>query len=196
MNLKEQLLNIGLTDETAQKVIIVVGESYIPKLQFDEISEENKTLKQSITDRDKQLEDLKKVSGDNEELKKQIETLQKLNAEQKKTHEAEINQMRLDNAIDTALTAAGAKNNKAVKSLLNMDKVKLGEDGKLSGLDDQLEALQKSDGYMFAENQPPTFRGFQPGASSDMNPSTDIDVSEMTYSQLNAYMAANPGVKL
>ena len=32
-----------------------------------------------------------------------------------------------------------------------MDKVQLGDDGKLSGLDDQLTGLKESDGYLFGD---------------------------------------------
>ena len=71
---KEDLISLGLSDEQAQKVMGAF-EGYVEKTRFDEVSEENKTLKASVADRDKQLETLKKSSGDNAELKKQIETL-------------------------------------------------------------------------------------------------------------------------
>lgn len=196
MKLKEQLIGMGLTEEQAKKVIDeIVDGNYVPKSRFNEVNEENKTLKQSVADRDKQLEDLKKSSGDNAELKKQIETLQKQNADQKKAHDAEMVQLKLDNAVDAALTAAGAKNAKAVKALFDMSKVKLGEDGKLTGWDEQLSAVQKSDAYLFEVKQQ-KFKGFQPGASGDVKPGTEVDTSKMTYSELAAYMAANPDVKI
>lgn len=198
--LKEQLMKLGLTEEQAQKVIDeVVDGNFVPKTRFNEINEENKALKQSMADRDKQLDELKKSSGDNAELKKQIEALQQQNTEQAAAHKAEMDQLRLDNAIDAALSAAGAKNSKAVKALLDTGKVKLGEDGKLTGLDEQLKEIQKTDAYLFAEKQQgqqATFKGFQPGASGDMKPGTKVDTSKMTYSELAAYMAANPDTKI
>ena len=121
---KEDLIAMGLTEEQAKKVMDSLDGNYVTKTRFNEVNEENKTLKKSVSDRDKQLEDLKKSSGDNEELKKQIETLQQENANQKKAHEAEMTQLRLDNAIDAALTAGGAKNIKAVRALLDTSKVK------------------------------------------------------------------------
>ena len=50
----------------------------------------------------------------------------------------------------------------------------MGEDGKLSGFDEQIEALKKSDGYMFdvQEQTQQQFTGFQPGASSTVPNST------------------------
>lgn len=192
MKLKEQLIGMGLTEEQAKKVIDeIVDGNYVPKSRFNEVNEENKTLKQSVADRDKQLDDLKKSSGDNAELKKQIETLQKQNADQKKAHDEEMAQLKLDNAVDAALTASGAKNAKAVKALCDMSKVKLGDDGKLTGLDEQLSAVQKSDAYLFEVKQQ-KFKGFQPGASGDVKPGIKVDMSKMTYDELAYYIENNP----
>ena len=194
---KEDLIAMGLTEEQAKKVLESLDGNFVTKTRFNEVNEENKALKQSVADRDKQLEDLKKSGGDNAELKKQIEALQQQNSEQKKAHEAELSRLKLDNAIDSALAAAGAKNAKAVKALLDVSKVKLGDDGKLTGWEEQLAAVQKSDSYLFAEQaKQPVFKGFQPGAAGDIKPGTEVDTSKMTYSELAAFMAANPDVKL
>lgn len=191
---KEDLIAMGLTEEQAKKVMDSLDGNFVTKARFNEVNEENKTLKQSVADRDKQLEDLKKSSGDNAELKKQIEALQQQNADQKKAHDAEMAQLKLDNAIDAALTAAGAKNAKAVKALLDTSKVKLGEDGKLTGWDEQLTAVQKSDSYLFNAKQPANkgIKGFNPGKSDDMKPGTKVDMSKMSLEELTAYIEANP----
>jgi len=191
---KEEFTALGISEELAAKAeaasLKELG-SYVEKSKHDEVVEENKTLKTQVADRDKQLEILKASAGDNEELKKQIETMKQQNADQEKAHKAEMAQLRLDNAIDAALTAAGAKNGKAVKALIDVSKVKLGEDGKLTGWDDQIKAVQKSDGYLF-NLQKNNFRGFQPGASGDEKPGTKVDMSKMTYEELAAYIEANP----
>lgn len=192
---KAELIALGISEELAAKAEKASQEelkAYVEKSKYDEAVEENKTLKTQVTDRDKQLETLKASAGDNEELKKQIETMKQQNADQEKAHKAELAQLRLDNAIDTALTAAGARNTKAVKALLDVSKVKLGEDGKLSGWDEQLAAVRKSDAYLFAEKQKTNFRGFNPGASGDVKPDTNVDMSKMSYEELAAYMESNP----
>lgn len=195
---KEDLIAMGLTEDQAKKVMDSLDGNFVTKARFNEVNEENKTLKQSVADRDKQLEDLKKSSGDNAELKKQIETLQQQNADQKKAHDAEMAQLKLDNAIDAALTAAGAKNIKAVRAMIDTSKMKLGEDGTVEGLPDAIKAVQKSDSYMFntVQQKQQTFKGFQPGASGEVKPGTKVDTSKMTYSELAAYMAANPDAKI
>lgn len=172
---KESLMEMGLTEDQAKKVMGEIDGNFVTKVRFNEVNEENKTLKKSVSDRDKQLEDLKKSSGDNATLQQQISDLQKQNADQQKTHDEELAKLKVDNAVEIALSGAKAKNGKAVKAMLDMSKVKLGEDGKLSGLDEQLEALKKSDGYMFdvqEQTQQQQFTGFQPGASSTVPNST------------------------
>lgn len=192
---KEEFVALGISEELAAKAEAASLKElggYVEKSKHDEVVEENKTLKKSVSDRDKQLDDLKAASGDNEELKKQIETMKQQNADQEKAHKAELAGLRLDNAVDTALTAAGSKNNKAVKALLDLSKVKQGEDGTVTGLDDQLKAVQKSDAYLFNTKQQNNFRGFNPGASGDNKPGTKVDMSKMTYEELAAYIENNP----
>ena len=192
---KVEFIALGITEELAakaEKASLEELKGYVEKSKHDEVVEENKTLKTSVSDRDKQLETLKASAGDNEELKKQIETMKQQNAEQEKAHKAELAQLKLDNAIENALTVAGAKNSKAVKALLDVSKVKLGEDGKLIGWDDQIKAIQKSDAYLFNMQQKNTFKGFQPGASSDNKPGTNVDMSKMTYEELAADIESNP----
>lgn len=193
---KEEFTALGISEELATKAEKASQkelEGYVTKEQFDTVNAENKNLKQSVSDRDKQLDTLKKASGDNEDLKKQIEEMKQQNKEQAEAHKAEIAQIKLDNAMDAALMAAGAKNTKAVKALLDVSKVKLGDDGKLTEWEDQLKAVQKSDAYLFEDKQSNRkFKGFQPGASGDTKPGTNVDLSKMSYEELTAYMEANP----
>lgn len=173
---KEDLIAMGLTEEQAKKVMDSLDGNFVTKTRFNEINEENKTLKKSVSDRDKQFDDLKKSSGDNAELQKQIADLQKVNADQVKTHETELKQLKIDNAVEQALTGAKAKNIKAVKALLDLEGVKLGEDGSVLGLKEQIEKLTSGDDtkFMFdaADTTQQQFKGFQPGASSTVPNST------------------------
>lgn len=191
---KEKLIAMGLTEEQAGKVMESLNGNFVTKARFNEINEENKTLRQSVSDRDKQLDGLKAAGSDNADLKKQIEALQQQNAEREKSHKEELERLKLENAIDAALAAAGAKNVKAAKALLDASKIKLGEDGRLSGWEDQINEMQKSDSYLFADKREAgfQFRGFSPGASSDMKLSVNVDMSKMSYEELAAYIEGNP----
>jgi chemotaxis protein histidine kinase CheA len=153
--LKELLKKAGIEEGKLEGVIADISKElpkyFIPKDKYNEAAEAKKKLEADIQERDKQLEELKKAAGSNEELKKQIETLQAENKKAGEEWQAKVAQMQLDFAIEKALAAAKAKNPKAVKALLDLEKVKLDGD-KLLGLDDQLKELQKSDAYLFGES--------------------------------------------
>jgi myosin heavy subunit len=186
---QEELKALGLSDEQAAGVIGLYKEkldnSFIPKSRFNEVNEENKRLKGTISERDKQLEELSKSSGDIDQLKQQIADLQADNAKAVKEHEAQIKQMKLDNAVEAALLSAGAKNIKAVRSLLDEKSLKLTEGG-VDGLDAAIKAVQTSDPYLFKETEtkPQGFTGFEPKGNGKAEP----DINTMTYSE---FMAAN-----
>ena len=67
-----------------------------------------------------------------------------------------------------ALTGAKGKNPKAIKALLDMDKIKLDEEG-LKGLEDQLASLKTNESYLFETEtkiEQPAMQGFQPTAGN------------------------------
>lgn len=190
------ILADAYSDDIDTKISAEIGKSFVAKADFNATNEAKKKLEATIAQRDAQLDELKKSSGNDADLKKQIEQLQKQNAEQKKTHDAELAQLKLDSAVDAALTAAGAKNSKTVRALLDMAEVAFDKSGKLSGLDEQLKSIKETDGYLFSEQTGQQFKGFQPGASGDTKPDIKVDFSKMTYSEMAAYLAANPEAKL
>lgn len=153
--LKEILKKAGIEEGKLDSVIGDINKElpkyFIPKDKYNEVAEAKKKLEADIQERDKQLEQLKNAAGNSEELKVQIEQLQAENKKAAEEWQAKMSQMQLDFAIDKALTAAKAKNAKAVKALLDMENVKLDGD-KLLGLDDQLKAIKESDAYLFGES--------------------------------------------
>jgi len=199
---RKELEDLGLTKEQADAVIKINGADIenakeVASAEVEPLNDEIKKLQNQIKDRDKQLEDLKKAAGDNEDLQKQIETLQSDNAAAKKAHDAEVQQLRLDFATEKALTGAKAKNITAVKALLDLEDAKFDKDGNVKGLSEQIEKLQKADDTKFLfdlEEQPQTqqFKGFQPGQSADVKPQGEVDFSKMTYDEVVAYTESNP----
>ena len=175
---KEDLMKIEcMTDDLATKIAEVSAEElkgYIPKTRFDEVNEAKKNAEALVKERDKQLEDVKKSTGDNEELKKQIEQLQEDNKAAKQKYEADIRQMQIDNAVQAALKDAGAKNVTATMALLTgLDKAELAEDGTVKGLSEQIQSLQKSESYLFnIKNEPPKASGATPANSGPVVPGT------------------------
>lgn len=156
---------LGLDKDTVDRIMEENGRDIEnAKGELTSLTAERDRYRNDLADRDRQLEDLRKSSGDNAQLQQQIKDLQKANSDQQTQHAEEIAQMKLDSAIDRALSGAKARNNTAVKALLDMEKIKLADDGKLSGFDEQIESLRKDSGYMFETVQQPSFTGFQPGS--------------------------------
>ena len=157
-------------------------KSFIPKARFDEVNNEKKKLELDVRDRDGQLETLKNSSGDVNELKKQIETLQNDNKTKDEAHAAEIKKLKTDNAVKSALVNAKAKNEVAVMALLkDLDKAEFNDDGTIKGLDEQITAIKKSDAYLFetTETKKTQVKGAVVGEP------TDPDTKGLTKEQFN-----------
>ena len=152
---RQELEDLGLDKEQADKVLSINKADV--EDAGKEVQTENANLKKQVKERDKQLEDLKASAGDNEELKKQIKQLQEDNKTQAAAHEKELTQLKIDTAVDKALTESGAKNNKAVRALLNLDDAALSDDGLVKGLSEQIDKLKADDGskFLFSESEQP-----------------------------------------
>lgn len=206
---RKQLEDLGLTKEQADSVMKINGDDIenaksTGATEIKNLQTEVDGLKTQVGDRDKQLETLKASAGDNADLKKQIEDLQTENATAKANHESELNQLKIDFAVEKALTGAKAKNIKAVKALLELDDAKLDKDGNVKGLAEQIEKLTSGDDTKFLfeaqkqTKQQQNFKGFQPGASGEQKPGEGekVDFSKMSYDELTAYMEANPDAQI
>ena len=133
-------------DEELNKLL---PESWIPKNKFNELNDAKKLADDQLKQANDQLKDLEKNASLTDEQKKQLTDLQAKMDEQKQNYEKELMTLRKNHAIDTALGSAKAKNAKAVRALLDESKIVLGEDGSVSGLKEQLEAVQKDNDYLF-----------------------------------------------
>lgn len=199
---KEDFVKLGIDEALAAKAEAASQEElkgFIPKARFDEVNNEKKKLELDVRDRDGQLETLKNSTGDVEAMKQQIATLQADNKAKDEAHAAEIKQLKVDTAIETALTGAKAKNNTAVKALLkDLDKAELADDGTIKGLAEQIEALQKSDSYLFdaKDSKQKQVKGAKPGESGNEDGDHGVDTSKMTYSELTAYLAEHPDAQI
>lgn len=168
---KEKLLEWGLTEEQATKVMEGLNGSFVTKSRFNEVNTELTNAKNTIKERDTQLETLKKSTGDTNALQDQITQLQTDNANQKKAHEAELKALKISNAVDMALTGAKAKNNTAVKALMAdfLAKAELAEDGTVKGLDAEVKKLVegKETAFLFEKSTGTKFKGAKSAEKGD-----------------------------
>lgn len=185
---KEQLLNLGLTEEQAGKVLEAL-KGWVPSSRFNEVNEAKKNAEQQLQERDKQLADFKKSLEGNADLNARIEALQAENKAAKEKYEQELNSFKVSNALDLALTQHGAKNLKAAKALIDVDKIKLSGD-KVEGIEEQINALLKSDDSKFLfdvkENKQDAPKGMRAGegvAPSDRKPMSLYDAIAQKFGQ-------------
>ena len=198
---KEKLLEWGLTEEQATKVMEGLNGSFVTKARFNEVNTELTTAKNTIKERDTQLETLKKASGDTKALQDQITQLQADNKKKDTDHAAELKNLKISNAVELALTGAKAKNNTAVKALLAdfIGKAELADDGTVKGLDDEIGKLTKGEdtAFLFDTSGKAKFKGAKAAEKSDPhNQPTGDDLSKMSYDELCKYMEENPDAVL
>ena len=139
---KEKLVELGLTEELATKVLSEFGDKWIPKSRFDEVNNEMKKYRDAVTERDGKIEALTKSTADAEALKSQLK-------EADESYKAELHRLKVEMAVDKALGEAKCKNIKATKSLLDLANADFNDDGTVKGLKKQIEGLLADDSSKF-----------------------------------------------
>jgi hypothetical protein len=171
---KEELIALGLSEDLAVKVAAASEKEfkdYVTKERFNEVNEAKKSLEVQVSDRDKQLETLKKSTGDVEGLKKQIGELQTANKTSATEYETKLKDLQFTNAIKLAI-ADKAQDVDLVAGLFDKSKLILGDDGKITGLDEQLKTLQEGKTFLFkpAAGKPGYVPNAGAGGSTGKNP--------------------------
>lgn len=116
------------------ELVNAAGGAYVPKSELDEANEKLKTAEDDA----------------------------KANAEKYKDFDAQLQAVKDDGAnalsaykrdveISRKLTEANVRDEVSVRAHLDLESVTLGDDGKLTGLDDQLTGLKTSKPYLFGE---------------------------------------------
>ena len=137
----KKILGDSCTDEIAANLQAEIEKEYVAKTDHE-------ALQNQLAERDRQLGELSKT--DPGKLQEEIARLQNENAASAEKHAADIAALKLSSAIESRLLKEGAVNTKAVKALLDCEKISLGEDGSITGLDEQLDAIRQSDSWAFA----------------------------------------------
>ncbi|MDO4301249.1 MAG: phage scaffolding protein [Clostridia bacterium] len=190
------LEDLGIEKENIDKILDENGRDIEnAKGELETVKSELNTANNTIAERDKQLKSLKESVGNNEALTQKIADLEQKNKDDAAKHKAEMDNLKINNAIDKSLMSFKAKTPKAVKAMLDMESVKLDKDGNITGIDEQIKALSESEDtkYLF-ENSAPVLRGTQPGHGADDDDNSNTE--KMTYSEMCAYLESNPDAKV
>lgn len=148
--LGEELYNQVQDKLGDKKIDIVSNGQWIPKHKFDDINEEKKKYKEQVDELNQELGKLKKQLEDNQDVTKTIEDLQK----QIKDKEEEMAKIRKQNAIKFEVLKANPNDVADILPHLKDDQIVLSEDGTITGLKEQLEALKENKPYLFKQVEP------------------------------------------
>lgn len=127
----------------------LLPETHMPKNVYNELNEKYKLLETQKAESDKLLKEATEAKTASEEFKTKYEDLLKTQKADREKYEADIATAKKNNGIDLALVKAGAKNSKAVRALLDLDKITLSDKGEVVGISEQLESIKKDNDYLF-----------------------------------------------
>ena len=142
------ILGDAYSAETDKKVSEQIGRDFVARADFNTLNDAKKTLDGQLGERDRQLEELKKLNP--EQLQAEISRLQGENTSAKQKYENDLKAAKLSYALESRLNKEGAVNTKAVRALLDDAKISL--DGEnLVGVDEQLKTLKEKEAWAFKQ---------------------------------------------
>lgn len=159
----EELLEIGLTEEQADKVLAINGKDIERHKKVAETAKADLSdLQKQLEQRDKDIAVLKKTAGDADAIKKQLEELQTKYTADTESYAKQIAERDYADAMTRAIADSGVKfSSKAAERAFVADlKAKQLEinNGALDGFADFLKTQQEADPTAFQSDKPtPTF---------------------------------------
>lgn len=161
MTIQELLQKIGVTDDNIASATQHVNEfldgQYVTKSRFNTVNVEKKTLEEAVKERDKQLKTLKDSEGNVDDLKEQIKKLQADNKAATLKAESDMKALRLSTAIKLAIGDT-AQDVDLVANLVDTSKLILSDDGKVTGLDEQIKVLKTEKSFLFKPDGDPKYK--------------------------------------
>lgn len=152
---QKQFEALGIESELARKAAEESKnelKGYVAKTDYDTVKQQCEQMETSVNTYKTQLDTLKTSAGDNEALKQQIADLQAQNQKKDEEHKKEMDELKMTNAIKMAITST-AQDSDIVAGLVDRSKLLLSEEGKVTGLDEQLKTLKESKPFLFKQEQ-------------------------------------------
>ena len=150
---KEEFVALGISEELAEKAAEKSAEElkgFVPRDRLNEANQAKNNAEKSLTEVKSELEKIKASAGDNEALQSQVKQLQDDLKNKETKYAEEIAEMKMTNAIQAKI-GASAQDAGLVAGLLDKSKLILGEDGSVTGLDEQIKSLRESKPFLFKD---------------------------------------------
>ena len=180
---RKDLEDLGLEKETVDKIMDWNGKDIEAEKAKTKAAEgERDNYKGQLDAATAELDRFKDVKP--EELQAKIEQLQKDLQEKDDEYAAKEAERLFNDTLDRAITAAGGRNAKAIRGLLDIDALK-GSKDQTEDIKKALDGIRESDSYLFGEGEP-----FQnPVGSTGGKPpqNNNKKLEDMTYEEYVAY---------
>ena len=146
------LEELGLTKEQIDNVMAENGKDIeAEKEKAATTTAELEDVKNQLKEANSTITDLKKNNVDNEALQTKVKEYEDTIKNQKADYEAKVRNLTLDSAIEKALNNANAKHGDLLSSKIDREKLVIGNDGKVTGLDEQIKGLKDNYKDLFEE---------------------------------------------
>lgn len=144
------LEDMGLTKEQIDSIMTENGSDIeSAKGEIDRVKAELEQTKTQLQEANTTIDGFK----DYEQVKSQVEEYKTKYEQSKAEYEAKIADMQFGTSLDAAITAAGGRNAKAVKALLDVEALQASKD-QTTDIKAAIEACQKENGYLFGATEP------------------------------------------
>lgn len=170
---REFLKELGLEKEMIDKIMDENGKDIeAQKTAAETAKTEAEGLKTQLSEANKQIESFKGL--DVEGIKKAADEWKTKFEETDAKAKKDMDDLKFNHALDGEISSVKAKNAKTVRALLDMNGLKLIEDGSIVGLKEQLEKIKQENDYLFeGETKVPTV---VKGASGNLPAGSDAAI--------------------
>lgn len=194
----EGLKQLGCTEDIAKAIMLRYEK------EKSVLDEENKRLKASISGYETKVGELEKFKGTADELTAKLAAIQAERKADAEKFSKEMSEFKRNSAVRQALGSMKSKphDEKIVMGQLDLSKVSVLDDGKVLGLEEQVNELQSKMPFLFAE--PNDRRGKTPPASTSSQMSASkpkaeaqepVGIGERIAKRMNERQAALSTVK-
>lgn len=144
------LEDMGLTKEQVDSIMAENGSDIeSAKRDLEQARAELEQTKAQLQEANTTIDGFK----DYDQVKGQVQEYKTKYEQTKSEYEAKIADMQFGQSLEAAITAAGGRNAKAVKALLDVEALKASKD-QTADMKAAIEACQKENGYLFGVNEP------------------------------------------
>lgn len=126
-------------------------ENYRTKVDYDKVVGQRDDYKSSLDTVNAKLKAFEGVDVD--DLKGQITTLQNDLKKKDEEYAAKETERAFNDTLDKAIMAAGGRNPKAIRGMLDLETLK-GSNDQTEDIKKALEAVKESDSYLFGSDEP------------------------------------------